>query len=170
MEMNAHGQSSRGDLEVRSLDRIFPVRREELPLPFSEGLPLLSSLASTVVSFIVLMKLPSLAYPILAKLTDSGSNAGPLSLSLFMGGWFEPLVGPLILTVISLAIHMAQRHYRIPDWLPFALALPVAVVVIAPSALELGGSWLAWLAFSVMAAGVLSFHWRVFTWARVMWD
>lgn len=39
-----------------------------------------------------------------------------------------------------------------------------------PSALEHGGSLLVWLAFGAMVAGIFCLHWRVFTWARTIWD
>lgn len=49
-------------------------------------------------------------------------------------------------------------------------AFPVAAVLIAPSALEIGGAWQGWLAFIVMAAGSFCLHWWAFTRTRSIWD
>ena len=111
-----------------------------------EGLPLLSLLAAAVFSFVVLWKTPSLAYPILAAMAGPGSNGGPLLLPFFMGGWLETLLGPVVLTVASLILHVAQGHYRFPDWLPFAFSVPVAVGLLAPRCWNtVDRRWIGWL-------------------------
>ncbi len=80
------------------------------------------------------------------------------------------LVGALFLSIVSLAIHMVQQHRTPPDWLPWVLSSPVAEVLIAPSALEIGGPWLAWLVFCLMVGGLFCLHSRAFTWVRAIWD
>ena len=75
-----------------------------------------------------------------------------------------------VLTIISLTIFLAERHFRFPVWLPYAASFPVAWALTLPSALELGGALSMWLVFGTVVAGVFCLHWQVFTWARTIWD
>ena len=147
-----------------------------------EGLPLLSLLAAGTLSFVVLSLNPFLAVPILAATENWAGGVGPLALPLFGYSGFLPwlvqpqkvfgiaLAGALCLTIVSLIIQMVQQHRPLPDWLLYILSLPVAVVLIVPSALEIGGPWQAWLVFTVMAAGFFCLHWWAFTRALTIWD
>jgi hypothetical protein len=128
-------------------------------------------LAAGLVSFFALAVAPYIASPILLELISNTGEIGPLALPIFTHGPFlEAFVGAIFLSVVCAALTMAQGVAHFPDPLPVALSLPVCELLILPSWLEHGGSVLAWLVFGAMAAGAFSFHWRVFLWARTIWD
>jgi hypothetical protein len=161
------------DLNQRGGDHTHIARsRNQGPsLPYPEGLPLVSLLVAAIISFVFLALAPFLVFLLLLEFVSDGGEIGPLSLPIYThNNFLEALVGTLILTVISLALLMIQRARSFPGWLPFALSFPFAWALILPSALELGGSWLAWLAFGAMVAGVFCLHWQAFNWARTIWD
>ena len=170
-------EGARGEFPASS-----PADRAREVVPRYEGLPLLSLLVAGALSCIVLSLNPFLAVPILAAVEDVAGGVGPLGLPLFGYSRFLPwlfqpqevfgvaLVGSLLLTIVSLVIHMVQQHRPLPDSLPYILSFPVAAVLIAPSALEIGGAWQAWLVFTVLAAGFFCLHWWAFTRARSIWD
>jgi hypothetical protein len=133
--------------------------------------PFASLLVAAVISFVLLVLLPTIFLGPLLYLLPESDSLGPMSLPIVSHNVFlEALVGSGLLTIISLIIVMAERWRRVPRWLPFALSLPVATALILPSALEHGGPFLAWLAFCVLVAAVFCVHWRAFTWARTIWD
>jgi hypothetical protein len=168
--MNSSGRESLSDQTLRAVGEGTADEPERQPLLYSEGLPFLSLLVSTMVAFPVCVISPRVTGPILAALESSAGSAGPHSLLMFMGGWLEAATVVLVLSIMNAAIHMAQRFRPFPDWMPFCLSPPIAFVLIAPSALEFGGSLRAWLAAGLMVAMVFCFQWRLFTWAREIWD
>jgi hypothetical protein len=127
-------------------------------------------LTTAMVAFPVCVILPRVTGPILAALESGAGSSGPQYLLMFVGGWTEAATVVLALSIINVAIHMAQRFRPFPDWLPFCVSLPIAFVLIVPSALELGGSLQAWLAAGLIVAAIFCFQWRLFTWAREIWD
>jgi hypothetical protein len=140
-------------------------------VPYPEGPPLMSLLAAALISFVFLATANWTMFPFLSEFLNAGGGMGPLSLpTLSDNVLLEALVGTAFLTIISLTILLAERHRRFPGWLPFVASFPVAWGLTLPSALEHGGSLLAWLAFGAMVAGIFCLHWRVFTWARSIWD
>lgn len=180
--MNSPGKTSGTEPTTRPLAGSRGANRAGQFVPRHEGLPVLSLLAAGTLSFILLSLNPVLAVPILAAVETMWGDVGPLSLPLFGYNGFLPwlfqpgtvfgiaLVGALFLTIISLIIHMVQQHRPLPDGLPVVLSFPVAAVLIAPTALEVGGPWQAWLVFGVLAAGLFCLHWWAFTRARSIWD
>jgi hypothetical protein len=139
------------------------------PIPRFEGLPLLSLLAAALASLMVNLVTPSLAFHALAAIDTEGS-VGPLNLSFFTASWLETLGGLAVLSIITLALHVVQQRRPFPNWVPCVCSLPITGLLVAPSALEFGGSWLAWLVVVLIIAAVFCVHWRVFTRARTIWD
>jgi hypothetical protein len=147
------------------------IEPERRPMPYPEGLPLMSLLAAALISFAFLATASWSRFPFLMDFVIVGGGLGPLLLPVLSDSvLLEALVGTAFLTIITLTILLAERQRRFPDWLPFVASFPVAWGLTLPSALELGGTLLAWLVFGAMVAGVFCLHWRVFTWARVIWD
>jgi hypothetical protein len=147
------------------------VEPERRRVPYPEGPPIMSLLAAAPISFVFLATANWTMFPCLADFLNVGGGMGPLSLpTLSDSVLLEALVGTAVPTIISLTIVLAERHRRFPGWLPFVASLPVAWVLTLPSALEHGGSLLVRLAFGAMVAGIFCLHWRVFTWARTIWD
>lgn len=147
------------------------VEPERRPVPYPEGLPLMSLFAAAMISFVFLSTASWTMFPFLTEFLNDGGGLGPLSLPTLAGSvLIEALVGTAVLTIISLTILLAERQRSFPGWLPFVASFPVAWALTLPSALEHGGSLLAWLAFGAMIAGIFCLHWRVFTWARTIWD
>jgi len=149
----------------------FGLEPERRRVPYPEGLPMMSLVASALISFVFLATAGWSMFPFLAAFLEPGGGLGPLSLPTLSGSMLlEALVGTAVLTIISLTIVLAERQRRFPGWLPFVASFPVAWGLSLPSALEHGGSLLVWLAFGAMVAGIFCLHWRVFTWARTIWD
>ena len=117
------------------------------------------------ISFFFLSTASWTMFPVLTQFLDMEDGLGPLMLPTFGSVLVEALIGTAVLTIISLTIVLVERHRKVPGWLPFVASFPVAWGLALPSALELGGSLLAWLAFGAMVAGIFCLHWRVFTWA-----
>ena len=131
----------------------------------------MSLLAAALISFLILTFSGTSMVAYLVDLLDPGGGLGPLGLPTLSGSVVvEALIACALLTIISVTIILAERHYDFPGWLPFALAFPVAWCLTLPSALELGGSWRAWLAFGTLTACIFCIHWRAVTWARTIWD
>ena len=107
-------------------------------VPYPEGPPIMSLLATALISFVFLATATWTMFPFLAEFLVL----------------LEALVGTAVLTIISLTILLAERHCRFPGWLPFVASFPVAWGLTLPSALEQGGSLLVWLAFGAMVAGI----------------
>ena len=150
----------------------FGVRPERRPLPFPEGPPLISLFVTALVSFVVLCLGTLPIFSFLADLLNVGGGLSPLAFPTFFLGsvLLEALFATAVLTIISLTIFLAERHFRFPVWLPYAASFPVAWALTLPSALELGGALSMWLVFGTVVAGVFCLHWQVFTWARTIWD
>ncbi len=150
----------------------FGVRPERRRVPFPEGPPLLSLFVTALVSILVLSMGTLPMFSFLADLLNVGGGLGPLALPTFFLGsaLLEALFATAVLTIISLTIFLAERHFKFPVWLPYAASFPVAWALTMPSALELGGSLQMWLVFGAVVAGVFCLHWRVFTWAQTIWD
>ncbi len=147
------------------------IEPERRPMPYPEGLPLMSLLAAALISFAFLATASWSRFPFLIDFVIVGGGLGPFLLPVLSDSvLLEALVGTAFLTIITLTILLAERQRRFPDWLPFVTSFPVAWGLTLPSVLELGGTLLAWLVFGAMVAGVFCLHWRVFTWARVIWD
>jgi len=140
-------------------------------VPYPRGLPIMSLVAAALFSFLFLATANWSMFPFLIAFVNVGGELGPLSLPVLSDSvLLEALVGTAVLTIISLTILLAERHRRFPGWLPFVASFPVAWGLTLPSALELGGSMMVWLVFGAMVAGVFCLHWRVFSWARTIWD
>ena len=145
-----------------------PARRR---VPYPEGPPSMALFAAALISFVFLATASWTIFPFLSAFLNDGGGLGPLSLPTISDNVLvEALVGTAVLTIISLSILLTERHRTVPGWLPFVASFPVAWGLTLPSALEHGGSLLAWLAFGAMIAGIFCLHWRVFTWARTMWE
>jgi hypothetical protein len=145
---------------------------ERRALHDEEGAPFVPLLVSAAISFVFLAVAPWVVLPILSQCANIEGDTGPLAaLPVFMHNpLLEALVGAAVLTIIGLAIHMAQRHSGFSNWLPLVLSVPVALVLILPSALEHGGPLQAWLIFAAMVGGVFCLHWLAFTWGRAISD
>ena len=131
----------------------FGLRPERRPVPFPEGPPLMSLFAAALISFMFLTTASWTMFPILTEFLNNGGGLGPLALPTSPDTCLgEALIGTALPTIISLTILLAERrNFRFPGWLPFVVSFPVAWCLTLPSALELGGSLLAWLAFGAMS-------------------
>ena len=145
--------------------------RPERPLPFPEGSPRMALIAAAIVSFIALSMSSGPIAIFFSDYLGDGGGLGPLALpTLSDSVLVEALIATVLLTIISLTIILAERHFVFPEWLPYVASFPVAWCLTLPSALELGGSLQAWLVFGAMAAGAFCVHWRVVTWGRTIWN
>jgi len=126
---------------------------------------------AALVSFVFLSMGPFFVAPVLFGLMDDGESGGPLLLGIYAHNpLLEALVGTAVLTILSLVLTFVLRSRPCPHWLPFAVSFPVAWALVLPSMLELGGWWVAWLAFGALLAGAFCLHWQAFQWARDAWD
>lgn len=147
------------------------VERERRQVLYREALPFMSLVAAALFSFVFLATASWSMFPFLMEFVNPGGGLGPLSLPVLSNSvLLEAVVGTAVLTIISLTILLVERQRRFPEWLPFVASFPVAWGLTLPSALDLGGSMQVWLVFGAMVAGVFCLHWRVFTWAREIWD
>jgi len=134
------------------------------------GLPIVSLLASAVVSFFFLMIALSAIFPLFFELVD-GEEIGPLIFPIYaFNPYVEALIGSLVFTVIGAALVMLEHARPFPRWLPQAISFPVAWALILPSRLEFGGSWLSWLIFGAIVAVTFCVHWHALNRARTIWD
>jgi hypothetical protein len=131
----------------------------------------MSLFAAALISFVFLATASWSMFPFLSEYLNAGGGLGPLALPILSDSvLIEALIGTSALTIVSLTIVLAERHRSFPDWLPFVASFPFAWGLILPSALEHGGPLMVWLLFGATVAGVFCLHWRVFTWARTIWD
>jgi hypothetical protein len=135
-----------------------------------DGPSLVSLFAAGVISFCFLVFAFFAIVPLFLELLD-GDAIGPLILPIYMfNRYVEALIGSMIFTVIGAALVMLERARPFPRWVPLASSFPVAWILILPSRLEFGGSWLSWLIFGAIGAGTFCVHWYALNWARGIWD
>jgi hypothetical protein len=172
--MLTQAQGHRVD-EKKPPDRDAGASRAPVLLPFPEGPSIVPALVAGVISFVLLIMLRSFAnalFLMLQPMSDEG-GMGPLALTIPV---FSPsvlidcLLGAIVLSVVSLGVLMVHERRTFPTWLPYVLAWPIAWLLILPSKLEHGGSWLAWLVLGALAAGLFCIHWRSLIWAQTIWD
>jgi len=146
-----------------------PAQIVEFEVPV-EPPALACNVIATVISFvlIVLLDFFSSDYPLLL-LSALEPAWGLLQEFLPYGPILDAAIGAAVLTVIAVALQLVQRFWPFPGWLPFALAWPLALALVTPSAL-LHGEWTPWLILGMLAAGLFCFHWLCILLAQEAWD
>jgi hypothetical protein len=140
-------------------------------IPAPDGIPIKSLLAAGLFSFTFLATASWTVYPVLALFLSDNGGLGPLLLPTISDSVLvEALIGAAALTIISATIALAERHRRIPEWVPYVASFPVAWGLILPSALEYGGTLPVWFIFASAAAAIFCIHWRIFTWSQSICD